>query len=192
MSVSASGISTCRRLLIRARTGAVARNMTSGPISVKCASAGWTGWNDFCLRALGDDAADGREDAGEERQLFGPEMRPAIGDLAKKDRQEVRGGVDRSHEGVDEAVELLRRAARRPAMAVADALGDGREDVADDAGVEGALVREVVVDHRLVDACAAGDAIDGGGGEAVGAELVAGGGEDARSGVGCGAFGSRH
>ena len=55
----------------------------------------------------------------------------------------------------------------------------GREDVADDAGVEGALVREVVVDHRLVDARAAGDAIDGGGGEAVGAELVAGGGEDA-------------
>ena len=98
MSVSASGISTCRTLLIRARTGAVARNMTSGPMSVKCASAGWTGWNDLLFRAFGDDAADGREDAGEQRQLFGAEMRAAIGDLAEKDREEVRGGIDRSHE----------------------------------------------------------------------------------------------
>ena len=141
--------------------------------------------------AFGDGAADGCEDAGEERQLFGPEVRPAIGNLAEKDRQEMRGGIDRSHDGVDEPFELLlwRRVFGHRGT---DVLGDGREDVADDAGVEGALVREVVIDHRLVDACAAGDAIDGGGGKTVGPELVAGGGENARSGVGCGAFGSRH
>ena len=59
----------------------------------------------------------------------------------------------------------------------------GREDVDEDAGVERALVRKMVVDHRLVDAGTAGDAIDGRGGETVGAELVARGGENALSGV---------
>ena len=49
--------------------------------------------------------------------------------------------------------------------------------------VERALAREVVVDHRLVDRGAAGDAIDAGAGEAARGELARGGGEDARSGV---------
>ena len=56
--------------------------------------------------------------------------------------------------------------------------------LADDRGVEGALVREVVVDHRLVDAGAAGDAVHGGRGEPARAELVGGGGEDAAAGAG--------
>src|SRR5207248_2021316 len=63
--------------------------------------------------------------------------------------------------------------------------------LADDGGVERALVRKVVIDHRLVDAGAAGDAVHGGGGKAPGAELVARGGQDAAAGAWggrCGGF----
>ena len=99
-------MSTCRRLLIRARTGAVARNMTSGADQREVRERRMDRLERLLLGALGDDAADGREHAGEQRQLFGAEMRAAIGDFAEKDRQEVRGCVDRAHEGFDEAVEL--------------------------------------------------------------------------------------
>jgi hypothetical protein len=42
---------------------------------------------------------------------------------------------------------------------------------------------EVVVDHRLVEAGACGDAVDGGGGESAEGELGGGGGEDALAGI---------
>ena len=73
------------------------------------------------------------------------------------------------------------------AAIAAQAFGDRREVIADDGGVERALVREVVVDHRLVDAGAAGDAVDGGGGKAASAEFVGGRRQDTRAGSGGGA-----
>ena len=45
--------------------------------------------------------------------------------------------------------------------------------------VEALLALEVVVEHRLVDLGAAGDAVDAGAGEAALGELEGGGGEDA-------------
>jgi hypothetical protein len=59
----------------------------------------------------------------------------------------------------------------------------GAKDLADDAGIEGALIGEVVIDHRLVDARASGNAVDGGGGETERPELVGGRGEDPGAGV---------
>ena len=54
-----------------------------------------------------------------------------------------------------------------------------REDLA----VERRLAAEVVVDHRLVDAGGAGDAVDVGAGVAAGGELGGGGGEHAGAGI---------
>ena len=54
-----------------------------------------------------------------------------------------------------------------------------REDLAEQRAVEALLAVEVVVEHRLVHAGAAGDAIDAGAGEAALGELEGGGGEDA-------------
>ncbi len=50
---------------------------------------------------------------------------------------------------------------------------DGAEHVAEDLAVERRLAAEVVVDHRLVEAGGAGDAVDAGAGEATGGELGA-------------------
>ncbi len=66
----------------------------------------------------------------------------------------------------------------------AHARDDRGEHISDDAGIERALVGKVVIDHRLVDPRALGDAVDGGGGKAAGAKLVAGGSEDSLAGVG--------
>ena len=112
-------------------------------------------------------------------------MHRAVGDLAKKDGKKRLGRVDRFHERFNQAIELLvgRSGAGRDGRELLD---DRREMLADDGGVEGALARKVVVDHRLVDAGAAGDAVDGGRGEAARAELVGGGGENAAAGAGRG------
>ena len=141
--------------------------------------------------ALGDDAAHGREDAGDECQFVRPEMRPTVGDLAQHDRQKQRGLVDRLDDGFDQPVEfpIGRHILGHHRT---QAFGDRGEDVADDAGVEGTLVGKVVVDHRLVHARTPGDAVDGGGGEAVGTELVGGGGKDAVPGTGVGGSRSGH
>ena len=69
---------------------------------------------------------------------------------------------------------------------------DGPEHVADDLAVEGELVGEVVVDHRLVDAGGVGDVVDADAVEAAGGEELGGGGEDGLAGVagrGCGGGG---
>ena len=58
-------------------------------------------------------------------ELFGAEMRAAVGDLAKKDREKVGRLVDRSHERVDEAVELASRGGVVGAHRVADASAMG-------------------------------------------------------------------
>ena len=55
-------------------------------------------------------------------------------------------------------------------------LGEGR---AQQRAVQRLLAAEVVVEHRLVDAGAAGDAIDAGAGVAARGELDGGGGQDA-------------
>ena len=65
---------------------------------------------------------------------------------------------------------------------------DGAEHVAQDLAIERGLALEVVVDHRLVQARGAGDAVDVGAGVAARGELGGGGGEDAVAGVGGGVF----
>ena len=63
-----------------------------------------------------------------------------------------------------------------------EAIADEGEHLAEQGAVERALALEVVVDHRLVDAGAAGDAIDAGAAEPALGELEGGGGEDAVGG----------
>ena len=60
---------------------------------------------------------------------------------------------------------------------------DGAHHVADDLGVERALAAEVVVEHRLVDAGAGGDAVGAGGVVAALGEFVRRGAEDGGAGV---------
>ena len=59
-----------------------------------------------------------------------------------------------------------------------EALGGAAEGLAQQRAVQPLLAVEVVVEHRLVDAGAAGDAIDAGAGEAARGEFDGGGGED--------------
>ena len=54
-----------------------------------------------------------------------------------------------------------------------------REHLPQEDAIEALLALEVVVEHRLVDAGAAGDAVDAGAGEAVRGEFEGGGGQDA-------------
>ncbi len=78
------------------------------------------------------------------------------------------------------------------AVAVGDGLhapGDEREHPAEQGAIQSLLALEVVVEHRLVDAGAAGDAVDAGAGEAARGEFDRGGGED---GVRGDAGGARH
>ena len=63
--------------------------------------------------------------------------------------------------------------------ALAHAGGERAEEVGEDGAVEGGLVLEVVVEHRLVHAGARGDAIDLGPVESPGGELRRRGGEQA-------------
>ena len=58
------------------------------------------------------------------------------------------------------------------------ALGGEREHLAQQRAVEALLALEVVVEHRLVDPGAAGDAVDARAGEAALGEFEGGGGED--------------
>ena len=130
---------------------------------------------DVLLDAFADDTANGRKHAGNEAELLWTEVSAAVGDLAEKDREKVSRRVDRSDQRIDQAVEFA-RGGRVLGHRGAHALGDGREYVAEDTGIEGAFVGKVVVNHRLVDTRAPGDAIDGRGGETVDAELGGRGG----------------
>jgi hypothetical protein len=123
---------------------------------------------DLLAASIGDDGAHGGEDAGNQRELVGAEVRPAVGDFAEKDRQEVRRIVDRADDRVNQPVELLVRASSAiGTRALSD--GGGADD-----GVRGAR-SEVRGKSSPCCARAPGDAVDGGGGEPVGAELVRGG-----------------
>ena len=95
--------------------------------------------------AFGDDASNRAKDGREQRQFLGAEMHGAVGYLTKKDRQKVFRGVDRLHERFDRQVELLVRG-RPPGRDGRQLIDDRREMLADDRGVEGALVREVVIE----------------------------------------------
>jgi len=106
----------------------------------------------------------------------------AVGDLEHHQARKVRALVGLGLEGVDEGDQLLRRGERRGDDG-GRAVADGGEDAAEDLEVEGELVVEVVVDHRLVEAGAAGDGVDGGAAEAVEGELGDGGGEDGLAGI---------
>lgn len=53
----------------------------------------------------------------------------------------------------------------------------------DDLAVEGTLAVEVVVNHRLVEACGVSDVVDADAVEAAGGEELGGGGEDVGAGV---------
>src|SRR5918994_2071432 len=145
----------------------------------------------FLFCAFGDDAAHGREDPGKERELLRPEIGPAVSDLTQENRQEILRVVHGPDDRLDHEVEVLIQW-RIVLHRGTHALRDRREDVTDDAGIERALVGKVVVNHRLVDASAAGDAIDGGAGETVRAEFVACGVQDAFPRVREGGFGARH
>ena len=70
-----------------------------------------------------------------------------------------------------------------PVGDLADQGADGAEHVADDLAVEGELVLEVVVNHRLVDAGGVGDVVDADAVEAAGGEELRGGKEDVVAGV---------
>jgi hypothetical protein len=107
----------------------------------------------------------------------------ALGNLAEHDGGDVGAGLSFGDEGGDEAVELVGGVGVGGSDG-GEAVAHGGEDGAEDGGVEGLLAVEVVVDHRLVEAGAGGDAVDGGGGEAAESELGGGGVEDALTGVG--------
>ena len=88
----------------------------------------------------------------------------------------------------DRAVDLLGGGAVSGGDA-AQPFGGTREHLSQERTVQPLLAAEVVVEHRLVDPGAAGDAIDAGAGEPACAELERGGGED---GVRGDAGGARH
>ena len=71
-------------------------------------------------------------------------------------------------------------------VGLAGAVEDGADECLEDLRVQGGLVPEVVVDHRLVDAGGPGDAVHAGAVEAAGGELGRGGGEEAVAGIGPG------
>ena len=105
-----------------------------------------------------------RRDVGDRGRV---EVGAAFGDLAKPDRRKVRARLGLDGDRLDEGADLVGRVAGGRA-ASETRRADGLEHVAEDFAVERGLAGEVVVDHRLVDARGAGDAIDAGAGEARG------------------------
>ena len=128
--------------------------------------------------ALLHDAADGAGHGGERRQRVAIEMGAAFGDLAEHDGGEERVLLEEAGKGGDGAVDLLGGRAAAGGNGLQRLDGE-REHLPQQDAIEPLLALEVVVEHRLVDAGAAGDAIDAGAGEAVLGELEGGGGQDA-------------
>ena len=123
---------------------------------------------------------EGLEHGGEVANDRRVEMGAALGDFAKPDRRKVRSGLGLGGDGLDEEADLRFRRDGRVRRRLGSA-PDGLKHVAQDLAVERRLAAEVVVDHRLVEAGGAGDAVDAGAGEAVGRELGGGRGEEARA-----------
>ena len=181
---SASGMPTRRVGSIRARTGALARNMITGAMIVKCARPGCTGRKTSAGVPFGDHAANGGEDAarGAPASSGSRCAPPSATSRSMIGRKAVR--VDACDERRRSAGRACWRAAAAARRSAAQPLADRRTVLAEHGAVQRVLAGEVVVDHRLVDAGAAGDAVDGGRGEAARAELEGGGGEDAAAGAG--------
>ena len=115
-------------------------------------------------------------------------MRAAFRDLAEHDRREELVVADELGDAGDDAIELVVGGGLGGGNGL-HALGGLAEHLAQQRSVQLLFAAEVVIEHRFVDARAAGDAIDPGAGEAAIGELGRGGGEDA---VGGDAGGTRH
>src|SRR5262249_46094452 len=124
-------------------------------------------------------------DAGDVAHRVVVEMGAPFGDLPEPDGREMGPGLGFDGNRLDEGANLVDRVALGAGHRV-NAAADGLEHVAEDFSVEGGLAGEVVVDHRLVQAGGAGDAVDAGAGEAAGGELRGGGGEDPVAGADAG------
>ena len=127
---------------------------------------------------LPDDAADRHGDGGKRRHGFAIEVRAPFGHFAQHDRGDRRPVGDETGERRHDAIELARggNVRRRERL---EGGRDAGEGLPQQRAVELALAAEVVVDHRLVDTGAAGDAVDTGAAEAALRELLFGGGENA-------------
>ena len=121
-----------------------------------------------------DDRAERAEHVTRVPQGAGVDVLRPFGDFAEPDAGEVRARLTLDGNRLDEAADLV-LGGRAGACHLAHARADGVEHVADDLAIEGGLAAEVVVDHRLVDAGGAGDAVDVGAGVAAGGELRGGG-----------------
>ena len=139
------------------------------------------------LAPLADQAEQQRRQREHLAQRLDVEVTAAVGQLAQHDRRQVRVLVEVLDERVDVGGQL--------GVGIAWTVDDQpqRRDQVLQAGVQdlviqAAFVGEVVVDERLVDARAAGDAIHAGRVVAVAGELVDGGLENAAPGVAFGAF----
>ena len=142
-------------------------------------SSGLTGRKRPARDALLDDRAERFDDARRCRaSVAASRCGAAFGDLAEPDRRKVRPRLGLGGDGLDERADLVGRAAASEAATARDAGADGAEHVAQDLAVERRLAAEVVVDHRLVEAGGAGDAVDAGAGEPARGELGGGGGEE--------------
>ena len=138
--------------------------------------------------ALLHDAADGAGHRGEREQRVAIEVRASFGDLAQHDGRKERMIADETGDARDDAIDFLRGGARAGGNRL-HALGRGREGAPKERAVQALFALKVVMEHRLVHAGAAGDAIDAGAGEPAGGEFDRGGGEDA---IGGDAGGARH
>ena len=116
--------------------------------------------------------------AASARERLAIQVRAAFGDFAQHDRGEERVlRTKPAMRGIDASI-LRRRAGRRSRRWPRRRSPARAKVCAEQGAVETLLAAEVVVEHRLVDAGAAGDAVDAGAGVAACGELDRGGGED--------------
>ena len=158
------------------------------PMSTKCSIRGSNEAKRPSSRPWSDQAEQQRRQREHLAQRLDVEVAAAVGKLAKHDRRQVRVPVEVPDERVDVSGQLragIARAVDDQPQRRDQALQAGVQDLV----IQAALVVEVVVDERLVDARAAGDAIDAGRVVAVAGELVDGGLENAAPGVAPGAPG---
>ena len=174
--------------LKRSRTGAVAAKNSKGATMPIWVTSGLTRRKCPAARPSARIAPSVPTTRRISATIGGVEVAAAVGDLAQPHRRKLRLGERRAGDGLDEAAQLRLRGAS-PLADGFDGAGDAAEQVEQDRLVERGLALEVVVEHRLVDAGAGGDAVDLGAVEPAGGELLGGGREDPVAGGG-GAGGS--
>jgi hypothetical protein len=123
------------------------------------------------------DVADRAGDARERRKGVAIEMRAAFGHLPQHDRGEEAVLRDEAGNPRDDLIQLL-DGGGAGCRDGAQPFAGSAEGVAQQGPVQPLLAAEVVVEHRLVDAGSAGDAIDAGAGIAAGGEFDGGGREN--------------